>query len=318
MKNIYFIIAALLILLMLTLPLISLYSPSEKPKSAGSVPEKEVSLTDTVVIKNTDTGKTETVALDDYLFGVVACEMPALYENEALKAQAVAAYTFLLYRSSENNDKDYDITTAAGTDQGFITREAAAIKWGDNADAYTKKIDEAITSVKNEYVSYEGSPILAAFHAISSGKTESSSTVWGLDLPYLTERESIGDLLASDYQTEVSIPAADFKKAFEGKCTLSDSAADYISDIARSNSGGIISAKIGDKEFSGSEIRSILSLRSANFEIKTDGDNLIFTVFGYGHGVGMSQNGANYMAQQGNTYKEILLWYYTGCEIKKN
>ena len=318
MKNIYFIIAAVLILLMLTLPLISLYSPSEKPKDGGLSSEKAEPLSDTVVIKNTDTEKTETVALDDYLFGVVASEMPALYENEALKAQAVAAYTFLLYRSAENTDKDYDITTATGSDQGFITREAAAAKWGDNADTYTKKIDDAVTSVKNEYISYEGSPILAAFHAISSGKTESSSTVWGLDLPYLAETESIGDVLAQDYQTEVSLSAADFKKAFDGKCTLSGGAADYISDIARSNSGAVTSAKIGDKEFSGSEIRSLLGLRSANFEIKIDGENLIFTVYGYGHGVGMSQNGANYMAQQGNTYKEILLWYYTGCEIKKN
>ena len=318
MKNIYFIIAALLFLLMLTLPLFSLGSAeredTKKPTLSSTTTEKKPN---TVIVLNTENGNTQEMTVTDYIFGVVAAEMPMSYEDEAIKAQAVAAHTFLLYRKAENADKNYDITSDFSIDQAFLSKDELTKKWGEKTEEHTRRLSAILNEVDGMYISYESKPILAVYHAISSGKTESCKNVWGKSLNYLTSVESIGDILSADYLSTVKISADDFKKAFKNKCTLPSKSENYIEKISRSKSGTVTSIVIGGKTFKGSDVRAAFSLRSSNFDVELQENNFVFTVRGYGHGVGMSQYGANYMAQQGNTFSEILCWYYKGCEIRK-
>lgn len=323
MKNIYVIIAVALIFFMLLLPLLSLKSGGAQDAvnkgSNGTVIGDNtpiVGKADEFRVLNSETGAVETVLRGDYIFGVVAAEMPALYNDEALKAQAVAAYTYALFRKSENTDKNYDITDSPSTDQRYITVAAAREKWGENADLYESKIKNAVACVEGEYISYGGAPILALYHAISGGRTESCLSVFGQDLLYLTERDSIGDLLNSDYQSTVTVSPQELSDKLRGTAELTGDAGGWISEVKHRDNGYVESVTICGKSLSGTEMRNIFSLRSANFNVAFNGD-FCFTVRGYGHGVGLSQSGAQYMAEQGGTYKEILLWYYNGCEIVK-
>ena len=317
MKNIYVILAALLILFMLFLPLIALGGkqtqdlPPIEPTHDTQTQENNES---TITVLNSETGENTKMNISDYIFGVVSAEMPAEYSEEALKAQAVAAYTYALYNKKENADKPYDITDSPNTDQHYISYEKACEKWGENAPKYSEKIKNAVKSVEGEYISFSGEPILALYHAISGGKTEDIADVFGVSLPYLVSSDSIGDLLENDYQTSVSLTPQQFSALLEDKVTLSGEAKNWVSDVKHRDNGYVKSVTICGKEFKGTEIRSIFSLRSANFDINFDG-SFNFTVRGYGHGVGLSQSGAEYMAKQGGTYKEILMWYYKNCEI---
>ncbi len=318
MKNIYLVLTIVLVLLMLTLPLIAL-SPKAEPQKGilqNDVGVTQVVKNGTVTLSYQD-GKSVTMGVNEYIFGVVAAEMPMSYGDEAIKAQAVAARTYLLYRSHENVDKGYNITVSPDTDQAFITRSEAKTKWGDKASDYTKRLDEIIKQTENIYIYFENKPILAAYHAISGGKTETCKNVWGKDIAYLKSVDSIGDLLAPKYQSNKNLSVDDFKKVIGSKCNLPDKAEKYIGKITHTDSGYVKSIAIGDKTFTGSEIRTLFDLRSSNFDVAFSDGKFNFTVRGYGHGVGMSQYGAHYMAQQGNTYDEILLWYYSGCDIVK-
>ena len=264
--------------------------------------------------------QTETVTempVQEYIFGVLAAEMPALYDEEALKAQAVAAYTFACYRRTENADKDFDITTDFKSDQSFITEEKAREKWGDKADEYCNKLKNAIEDVKNLAVTYNGKPILAVYHAISSGKTEDCNNVWGGDYPYLKSVASPCDTLSPDYISKAVFSADEVKQRLSEKVTVSGEASDYFGKTERTPSNTVSSIEICGTKLSGAEIRSVFSLRSSSFEISYKDGEFTFTVYGYGHGVGMSQFGADYMAKQGSDFKEILLHYYSECKVEK-
>lgn len=253
----------------------------------------------------------------DYIFGVLAAEMPALYDEEALKAQAVAAYTFACYRRAENADKDYDITTDFTSDQSFITEQKACEKWGEKADEYCKKLKNAAAEVEGLAVTYDGKPILAVYHAISSGKTEDCKNVWGIDYPYLKSVASPCDTLAPDYISKAVFSAEEVKSRLSGKCVLLGEPSGYFGKAERTASGTVTGIEAGGTRLSGSEIRKALSLRSSNFEVSCKDGEFTFTVYGYGHGVGMSQFGADYMAKQGSDFKEILLHYYSDCKVEK-
>lgn len=254
----------------------------------------------------------------DYIFGVVAAEMPALYHEEALKAQAVAAYTFACYQKANNTNTKYDISADPKTAQCFITRDEAKAKWGEKADEYEQKIDNCISEVKNQWLSFEGKPIFAAYHAISSGVTNSSADVWGKDLAYLKSVDSIGDRLANKYLSEAVFSAEELAKKLKDINKPSGEAQNYFSDIITTDSGYVKEITYCKKQTTGAVISDALGLRSSNFEVSFADGNFKFTVKGYGHGVGMSQTGADYMAQQGSSYKEILLHYYSGAVLEKN
>lgn len=320
MKNIYIIISVSLIFFMLLLPLFAFKSTSENGGENSGVNLSNISThhkTEEFKVLNTNTGKIENISRSDYLEGVVAAEMPAMYNEEAIKAQAVAAYTFALYRKNENKDKDYDITDSELVDQKYITISEAREKWGENADLYQSKIKNAVKSVEGEYIAFNKEPILALYHAISGGKTESCLSVFGQDLPYLTERDSSGDLFNENYISLLNIPCDEFAKKLSSTVNFSDDTENWISNITYRSNGYVESVTICEKLLSGIEIRKYLGLRSANFDVSYNDGTFNFTVRGYGHGVGLSQYGAEYMANQGGTYTEILKWYYANCEILK-
>ncbi len=252
----------------------------------------------------------------EYIFGVVAAEMPALYETEALKAQAVAAYTFALYRKNEAEkaDREYDISTDHKTDQSFITRDAARQKWGEKAAEYEQKIESAISAVEGLVLTYNKEIILSVYHAISSGVTEESKNVWGTELPYLTTVDSSGDKLAETYLSVNSFSAEELKSKI---AHLADTSGDnnIFSNPKTSEAGTVTEIDINGKTVSGFSVSEALELRSSAFQVSFADGIYTFIVKGYGHGVGMSQNGANYMAKEGKNFEEILAHYYQNSKL---
>ncbi len=305
---------------MLLLPLCTLNKTAKSITASGqalNITDAQNIDTDTFRIYNSETEKITEMSAKDYIFGVVAAEMPASYETEALKAQAVAAYTFACFRRLKNKNKEYDLTTDFSKDQAYITREAAAERWGSNSDSYTKKIENAVNTVSGYMISYNGSPVLSVYHAISNGKTESAKNVWGQDYPYLTAVNSVGDKLSANYISTVEISLEEFREKLKDTLKLSGEAKNYIGKITRTDSGTVLKICICDKELTGSEIRNAFALHSASFDLEFKNEAFHFTVYGYGHGVGMSQFGADYLAKQGADFKEILTTYYKGCKVEK-
>ncbi|MBR7133478.1 MAG: stage II sporulation protein D [Clostridia bacterium] len=316
-KTIY--LSVIMAAVMLLLPLGALEKGVQtKPVAALTViPDAEQAATDTVRLCDTETDKLTELKTEDYLFGVVAAEMPALYEVEALKAQTVAAYTYTCFRKAENADKSYDITTDSTCDQSYITEEAAKQRWGEKAEEYTKKIKEIIAEVSGYMVLWEGKPALTVYHAISSGKTEDGQNVWGTGYPYLKPVSSEGDRLSDDYISQVSFTAAELEKKLSSEIPLSGDKTEWFGKAELTQSGTVTEIELCGEKVKGARIRSLLDLRSSAFEVELSDNTFTFTVYGYGHFVGMSQNGANYMAKQGSDFKEILTHYYKGCTVEK-
>ncbi len=269
-------------------------------------------------IKVLKDGEILEIASSDYIFGVVAAEMPALFDKEALKAQAVAAYTFACYRINNPTNNDYHIAADGDTAQCFITREEAAARWGEKAEEYSKKIDDCISEVEGEVLTFEGAPILAAYHAISPGTTNACVDVWGSELPYLKSVESPGDQLADQFLSEATFTTEELTQKLKSIAPASSDGKEYFKNIKTTNNGLVKNLEFSGKKVSGAELCKLLGLRSSNFTINFSDNKFTFTVKGYGHGVGMSQTGADYMAKQGNTYEEILLHYYKGASLQKN
>ncbi len=318
MKGIYMSSAVLIFVAMVLFPLLSM-DKTELPSTPDSSSSQH-STTDNSEnfrILITDENKVKTITARDYVIGVVSAEMAAEYEPEALKAQAVVAYTYAKYKAEKRQDKEYDITDTSSSDQAFLTVAEAKERFGASYDKYSEKITAAVDEVLGQTVTYQGKPILAVCHSISGGRTESATNMWGGEYPYLQPVESVGDVLNPNYLSEVKVSAEDMEKAFKSlEITTDKEPSEWLGEIKRSDSGTVLNITICGKAVKGSELRSALGLRSANFDVEYSDSNFKFTVRGYGHGVGMSQYGAQFMALQGSSYKEILLWYYTDCEIK--
>lgn len=264
------------------------------------------------------TGEKETVALsaEEYTLGVVLAEMPVEYEPEALKAQAVVAYTYAKYKSLARADKEYDVTDSHESDQEYLSESEARERFGENYEKYKEKVMSAVKAVKGEILTYGKEPILAVCHSISGGKTESAENVWGGDYPYLIPVESVGDILSSEYLSEVTLSDEQMRSALEALGIKADGSAEtWLTDITHTESGYVDTLKICGTEVKGTAFRSAIGLKSANFDFTHSDGRFVFSVRGYGHGVGMSQYGAQFMALQGSSYREILEWYYTGVEL---
>ncbi len=307
---------------MLVIPLLSLPKSSTSIQAAADddsvLYQKEAPKNSYDSFKILKDGNVLELSAKDYVFGVVAAEMPALYETEALKAQAVAAYTFACYRKQNNTNADYDLTADSETSQCFITHEEAAARWGEKSNEYTKKIEDCILAVQNEILIYEDKPIFAAYHAISPGVTNSCNDVWGKDIPYLKSVVSDGDKLAEGYLSEVSFTTEEIVEKLKSVTSASGEIQNYFSDFNILENEYVKDLKFCETKITGSEIAKLLGLRSSNFTVEIIENGFLFKVKGYGHGVGMSQTGADYMAKQGYTYKEILLHYYNGSTLEKN
>ncbi len=297
-------------LLMILLPTVAFLGEQPVAPTAGYPQISESSVPSAVQVLRTHTGKVEEYPLEDYLFGVVAAEMPMSYEDEALKAQCVAAHTLYEYKKSQGETQ---ISDDSATAQAFITKEVARAKWGEQADAYEKRLTDIVSQVAGELVLYQNAPALTVYHALSAGRTESAKTAWGEEIPYLVPVESVGDVLAGGYISVKSLSKAEFLEGLSLSETVQEE--QPLGEITRSENGTVETIALFGKEFTGREIRSAFSLRSANFDLEMGEETVTFTVRGYGHGVGMSQFGANTMAKQGSNYKEILQWYYKGCTV---
>ncbi len=262
------------------------------------------------------------LALNEYLYGVVAAEMPASFEVEALKAQAVAARTEAVKKMSFENEahKGADVCDNAGHCQAYYSDSDLKDKYGEDwYNNHYDKIKNAVLETDGIIATYNDEPITAVFHSTSSGMTENSKDVWGGDMPYLVSVKSEGEEQSPRYTDEKSFSFSEFKSLISKVKAVDfwENPQGWISDIKRNNSGSINTLMICGVEFKGTQLRSALSLRSTNFEISVNGEKIIFKTRGNGHGVGMSQYGANYMAKQGYTYEDILKKYYTGISLEK-
>lgn len=259
--------------------------------------------------------------LDEYLLGVVSAEMPANYDIEALKAQAVVARTYTLY-TIIHSDKhgDGSICTNSACCQAWLSKEDRMSKWEEaEREANWNKIEEAVYSTSGEVIEYNGEVIDAFFHSNSGGKTEVPANVWGgTEYPYLQAVETSGEDGYTQYSSEVTIGKNEFESKMREK--YSDFQIDWneeknIEIVEYTDGGRVKTIKIGNKNLSGVEVRSIFGLKSANFNISIENDTIKFSVKGYGHGVGLSQTGADSMAKQGANYKDIINHFYTNVQI---
>lgn len=317
----YLIATAIFIVILLTVPLLmaetgknmnndnQLYAITASSMKSG---QQDI----TFNISDPSSGNNISVDGFDFICGVVAGEMPSEYDDEALKAQAVAAFSYCCYKREKASGNAPYITI--GTDVTYLSRESAKEKWGDSFESRWGKIENAVREVYGKALFYDGKVIEANFFDMSSGMTESSKNVFGTDLPYLVEVVSPGDKLEKDFKTSVTLSLEEFKSKvsqFDGSIKFAGSPSKYIKNIKRSNAGGVISADLCGKKVTGRQIREIFGLRSANFTVSYKDGKFTFDVKGYGHGVGMSQCGAQYMALHGKSWQEILRYYYKGVVI---
>lgn len=276
----------------------------EKPQIA--VEKEENIKQEKMVIIYRNNGQILRLELEEYIVGVVAAEMPASFSIEALKSQAVVARTYALKKMS-NGEK---LTDTVAT-QAYIDMEQMKTKWGADYNKYYNKIKDAVSKTEGEYITYKGNYINAVYHSTSNGYTEDAVNVWKESFPYLKSVNSSWDRNVSSYEKTIN---KDFKNLLEitGLNDISE-----IKVLSRNSSGRVETIQVGKKTYTGVEFRNLLGLRSADFDIKITSDKIEITTRGYGHGVGMSQYGANEMAKQGYNYKQIINHYYTGVQIVK-
>ena len=266
----------------------------------------------TIKVKKSKTNEIESVPIEEYVIGVVAGEVPASFDLEALKAQAVASRTYAL-EHKQRSKTNYDVMDNT-QNQVYINYEDMKNKWKNNYDENLNKITNAVNSTKGEVLLYDNNLIDAMFFSTSNGYTENSENVFSSKKPYLVSVPSPWDKQESPVFKTTSLIS---KKEFLFNLGLPDSNEINISDVKTTNTKRVISLNINGKKFKGSEIKSIFKLRSTSFSIEIKEDKVNFIVNGFGHGVGMSQYGANGMAKEGYDYKDILKHYYKNCEIKK-
>ena len=246
--------------------------------------------------------------MTDYLIGVVSSEMPASFNLEALKAQSVLARTYAL-KAKQTGKK---LTDTVST-QSYIDIDQMKNKWENSFNTYYNKIKNAVENTNGEYLSYNGNYIEALYHSTNNGKTESSLDVFGNYYPYLISVSSEYDKNTSSYLRTINMPL----DAISNKLGLSLNNDSVISILSYTDGGNIKEININGNNFSGKKVRELLGLRSADFDISISDNNANITTRGYGHGVGMSQYGANGMANAGYSYKDILSHYYPGTTLTK-
>ena len=292
---------------------VSVQSESAQPAAAPAQPAP-------IWLNVWNEGSMERIELEDYLVHVVAGEMPASYEPEALRAQAVAARSYIAWKlpayGGSGCSRGGDVCTDSEHCMAYQSEEALRARWGDRFDEYYEKIRAAVQDTAGQVMVWNGEPIQALFHSSSGGRTEDAQAVWGTAFPYLTSVESEGE---EEEQRTVRLTAKDLAAklnvAFDGAGLTADTVRTQFLVRSRTQSGRADTVKVGKVIATGKAVRAALDLNSANFTIDWQGGEAVITTVGYGHGVGMSQVGANAMAQQGSTYRDILTHYYTGATL---
>jgi len=270
-----------------------------------------------------ETGEVENIELDNYLYGVLSSEMPVSFNEEALKAQAVVARTYTIYQVS-NGGKHGDIADVCDSSfccQAWMSKENRMARWEESErEKNWNKIVTAVNSTKGKIILYEGKPINALFHSNSGGKTELALNVWGGDYPYFQSVETSGEENYSSYSSVVQINKNDLitkMKNLYSDFSINFKEKNCIEILETTDSGRVKNIKIGNKELSGVDLRMLLGLKSTNFSFEIVEDTIIFNIIGYGHGVGLSQCGSDYLANNGKNYEEIIKYYYKDVEINE-
>lgn len=322
----YFTIVILCAFILLILPIAALkdtvksVSVSDSLQNQSETAENPTEETqNTITVFRSLSNKNVEIDLFEYVCGSVAAEMPLSYDEEALKAQAVACRTNALrLKSSDDTSDGADISDDSNVHQGYLSKAERKEKWGDDYEKYEGKLENVVAEVENEVLTYDGELCVAAFFAICSGKTENAENVWGEKVPYLVSVKSNGDTLSPQYSSTVSFDKKEFLACAEalGMKSTDISSLENIMEIKKTTKAGtVLSAEINGESFSGEKIKDAFSLKSAVFTVEATEKSVTFNVSGYGHGVGMSQYGADFMARQGSTYKEILEHYYKGAKV---
>ena len=286
------------------------------PETAAVHHDRDVTLT----IQEGDT--TEQMTLERYLTGVVRGEMPAAFEMEALRAQAAAERSYVYYQLAagrKDAHPDADFCTDHTCCSAYLSETAAREKWGGDFAPWNTRVEQAVSDTDGQVVLYNGRPILAVFHSSSAGRTAAAGDVWSGDLPYLVSVDSPeGEETVPNYYSTVTFTAAEAKEkllAAHPELRLSGAPDRWFGAAAENGSGRVETVSVGGTDIEGTELRQIFGLRSACFTVAADSESVTFRVTGYGHGVGMSQYGANQLAREGKTWQEILEWSYTGATV---
>lgn len=291
------------------------------------IPVKISNKSDTVKVYNKLTGNVEELELEEYVKGVVAAEMPGEFHIEALRAQAVASRTYAISRTikySEGHPAHPEAAICTGIHcQAYLSLEQLNQIHGDKwIENYWGKIEEAVDSTKGLGIFYAGEIIESMYHSTSGGQTEDIKDVYSSEVPYLKSVFSPNEEGAPKFKNTVTLTTDEFIKTIKSKYPQAkidkDNIADKIKLIEKTSTGRVKKVAIDGNLLDGSELRDLFSLNSTNFKISLDNklDIIEIETYGYGHGIGMSQWGANGMGKEGSNYEEILKHYYTGVEIK--
>lgn len=265
-------------------------------------------------------GEVETLTLQNYLWGVVAAEMPASFQTEALKAQAVAARTYSVNLRLHGTEKhpQADVCGDSTCCQAWITLEQASVGWGAETARYADKITQAVRDTDGLLCLYEGAPISAVFFSSAAGKTLDAAEVWGASVPYLRSVASPEGEEVPGWQTVMTFTGKELKTLLSSAAPEADFSGPpetWLTELTLNSVGGVATLSAGGTLLTGAQVRTALGLRSTQFTVEPGEDALTVRVTGYGHGVGLSQYGANALAAQGRAFDEILTWYYTGITV---
>lgn len=285
-------------------------------KAEGNAPKKKTQdPAITVSVYRDQLKRVDNLPLRDYLIGVVACEMPAEFDIEALKAQALAARTYIanrLLNKSSSSGKKAEVTDTQN-DQVYKNRDELKKIWGSDYSWKIKKIEKAVDATENQVITYKGQLISPQFFSTSNGYTENSEDYWQNAIPYLKSVKSDWDENTPKFSYIEPIPVTKVEKNLGIQLNAKNGAVGKV--LSRTAGKRVAKFEIGRKIFSGRTVREKLNLRSTDFKMKRSGDKIYVTTYGYGHGVGMSQYGANGMAADGKNYKDIVKYYYQGVDI---
>lgn len=283
--------------------------------SSSPAPEEDIfSLYDTA------TGDTFQLTAEEFLPAALACEMDLSAPEEALKAQAVALYTFYSYQRAQNTGESADFACDTTNWLVYVPQAAMEERWGEDFPAYYEKLQGIVEAVQGQLLTWEEEPICASFFAISGGSTASALEVWGEDFPYLQTVPSPGDCFVNGYLSTFTSTAEELQTAAQTawgeEVSFAGPEEEWVSQITVGPSGYVTSVQVGGRLCTGEELREALGLRSACFTLEYANGMFTFTTRGWGHGVGMSQAGAAFLAEQGATYQEILAYYYPGTSLE--
>jgi stage II sporulation protein D len=330
-----FIVVIILILPSLVVGLFSTKEPHEPPPDFQDQSDrdiihvqnsKEEYIEPTITLYNHYTKTLEDMPLEEYVVGVVAAEMPSSFEMEALKAQAVAARTLAVRKLRSyggrgcSKHKGADVCSEYIHCQAWIPESQQRKNWGDRYEENSQKIRQAVEETRGYIMTYMGEPIEVFFYSTSNGKTEDVAEVFSASLPYYKVVDSPGEEGAPRYRATVSFTKQEFVRIFNSKYAksgLTSSNLDKkIKILSRTDSGRVRDLKVGDIKVKGTEFRTLYGLNSTDFNFRFEKDKVHIDTIGYGHGVGMSQIGANAMAKQGYSFNDILEHYYRGVKIE--